>query len=143
MTNKLITQHPMESIFDLDPGSTEIVDYRVDEPHPIPINPEYDTKDDDIEAQIQNVHDVALVAFQQQMEFAQLGDPKFAARSMEVATQLLNTGLAALKERAAIKIHKDKLAKEKGRQLTPTNITNNTLVVGSRSEILKKLRENQ
>lgn len=135
---QLIVHHPMEDIFDIEAGSTEIASVEVDQPHAIPDTADYDDKDNDIESQIQHIHDVALVAFQQQMEFAQLGDPKYAARSMEVATQLLNTGLTALKERAAIKAHKDKLTnKAKPNQ---TNITNNTLVVGSRSEILRKLR---
>lgn len=135
---QITTQHPMEDIFEIESGSTEIASVLIDHPHDIPNAVDYDDKDNDIEAQIQHIHDVALVAFQQQMEFAQLGDPKYAARSMEVATQLLNTGLTALKERAAIKAHKDKLSnKIKPNQ---TNITNNTLVVGSRSEILRKLR---
>jgi hypothetical protein len=134
------TKHPIETIFDIEAGSTELIDYTVDDVHQIPASIEYDDKDDDIEAQIQNIHDVALIGYQQQMEFAQLGDPKFAARSMEVATQLLNTGLQALRERAALKVHKDKLAKDRAKGTPQTNITNNTLVVGSRSEILKKLK---
>lgn len=134
------THHPLEDIFDLESGSTELSRIDTNQPVDIPVAVDYDEKDEDIEGQIQNIHNVALIAFQQQMEFAQLGDPKFAARSMEVATQLLNTGLQALKERAALKVHKDKLAKDRAKASPQTNITNNTLVVGSRSEILRKLK---
>lgn len=132
--------HPIEALFDIESGSTELQQILPDELSTIPDVATYDEKDNDIESQIQNIHDAALIAFQQQMEFAQLGDPRFAAKSMEVANQLLTTGLVALKERAAIKMHKDKLLKDSNKSAKQTNITNNTLVVGGRSEILRKLK---
>ena len=138
VVEKRKVEHPLEDVFDITPGTTELpVVAKTDNTDDIKPTETYDEKDDEIEKKLQSIADAAIDAYDAQvMIVEELEDPKFAARNMEVANQLLTTALAAVKERAEIKKHKDKLVAttKKG----PSTLNQN-LIVGSRNEILKKL----
>jgi len=129
--------HPMEDVLDIEPGTTIIP--RV-EAVPTVLTPaqEYDGKDNEIEGQFQEVYDAAMTAFEVSSETVAQVEPKYRARNEEVAVQYLNTALAAAREKAQLKQHKDKVTVAKGKISGPSTVNNN-LIVADRNEILKKL----
>ncbi len=137
VVEKRKVEHPLEDVFDITPGTTALPVVKTDSTDEIKPTETYDEKDDEIEKKLQNIADAAIDAYDAQvMIVEELEDPKFAARNMEVANQLLSTALAAVKERAEIKKHKDKLVATTKK--APSTVNQN-LIVGSRNEILKKL----
>ena len=141
MTRTIVTfepsNHVLEEEFDIDPGTTIIP--RV-EAVPTVLTPaqEYDNKDNEIEGQFQEVYDAAMTAFETTSETVTQIEPKYRARNEEVAVQYLNTALAAAREKAGLKQHKDKVTVAKGKISGPSTVNNN-LIVADRNEILKKL----
>lgn len=112
VTRETITkqvEHPLEDIFELPSGSTELV---VTQRHTevVPCE-QFDTKDAEIEEQFQEVYDVAMSTFENTVDLIERSetDPKYVARQMEVAAQFLNTALAAAKEKASLKQGKDRI----------------------------------
>lgn len=111
MSKKIIefsefTDHPLEKFFDIEPNTTEVV--RIEQKSELVEHEDYDEKDKEIEKDLQDIHDQAMSGFRNLQETAEDIDPKYAARSHEVANQLLNTALNALKEKAELKKSKDK-----------------------------------
>lgn len=128
--------HPLEDVFDIEPGTTtEIVEYN-DGVGEIVAHVEYDPKDTEIEVKLQQIADAAMDGFDAQVEVAQDGEIRHAARNMEVANALLGTALGAVKELADIKKHKDKIVA--ATKKAPTTVNQN-LIVATRNEILRKL----
>ncbi len=127
--------HPLEKIFDIESGTTLMP--RTEKSTDLVLANEYDDKDNEIEEQFQEVYDQALSAFEDQVAEAELVEGKYKARNMEVGAQLLNTALAAAKEKSNMKQHKDKNAIAKGKLGVST--TNNTLIVADRNILLKEL----
>ena len=128
-------EHPLEEVFDIEPGTTVIP--KTEKTTELVSTEEYDNKDKEIEEQFQEIYDAALSAFEDQVAEAEVVEGKYKARNMEVATQLLNTALAAAKEKASLKQHKDKTAISKGKLGAKT--VNNNLIVADRNDILKSL----
>jgi len=139
-TIKEFIEHPMEEIFDLPPGTTMTVREEKTTIAEIPVDPSYDAKDSEIEVKTQQIFDAAMTAFNDQSKTAALCDPKYSARSMEVAAQFLNTALSAIKQRADVKTTKDK-ANSVSTMLGPGSKTTNVFI--SQSELLKSMREAQ
>lgn len=125
----------MESVFDIEENSTP-VEYRERTTELVEAN-EYDTKDNEIEEQIQEVYDSAMSAFETQMDEAELVEGKYKARNGEVAVQFLNAALTAIKEKSGLKQHKDKVAVTKGK-LGPAKVENN-IIVADRNDILRNI----
>ncbi len=128
-------EHPLEEIFDLEPGTTimprtEVVTDLVEAE-------EYDDKDNEIEEQFQSVYDHAISAFEDLSAESEVVEGKYKARVGEVANQALSTALNAAKEKANLKKHKDKIEVSKGKLGTKT--INNNLIVADRNELLKEL----
>lgn len=130
---EVIVDHPLEEIFDIESGTTIMP--RTEKTTELVASEEYDDKDNEIEGQFQEIYDAALSAFEDQVAEAEVIEGKYKARNMEVGVQLLNTALAAAKEKSGLKQHKDKTAVAKGKIGKDT--TNNTLIVADRNEILK------
>lgn len=130
-------EHVLEATFDIEPGTTIVP---VVETIPTVLTPaeEYDNKDVEIEQQFQEVYDAAMTAFEVTSETVSQIEPKYRARNEEVAVQYLNTALAAAREKAGLKGHKDKMAVTKVKASGPQTVNNN-LIVADRNEILKKL----
>lgn len=134
------TVHPMEELFNLPVGSTQVTSV-VHESAPLVDHVEYDSKDNELEQQFQAIYDAALGAFADQAGLVDKIDPKFAARSMEVANAFLNTALAATKERASLKHHKDALVVK---QATAKSVTNNTTnIIADRNDLLRMFKQTQ
>lgn len=129
-------EHPLEEVFDIEAGTTLIP--RTEKTTDMVQATEYDEKDNEIEDQFQEIYDKAIAAFDDQVIEAEVVEGKYKARNMEVAVQLLNSALAAAKEKSGMKQHKDKTALAKGK-LTGSGTTNyNTqVVVADRNDILK------
>jgi len=158
MSNKA---NPLESVFDIDPGSTPLfVDPPLSDPNERattlpdpttgevvkrksdPSTPEIDREerleDLHIDQQLETIHSSALVAFEKSARMAEEVDPKFAARNAEVAAQYLNIALSAVNSRvdAKFKRQKVRLAKETSGQ--PSTVNNN-VIVADRNELLKQI----
>lgn len=125
-----MSSHPLEQVFDLEVHSTNI-------PIPQPVSTEafpattsirYDEKDDSIELELTNVHAEAMAIASEMKTQMAFADPRGLARMGEVSIQALNTALDAVKQKADIKKHKDKLSTSNGVD-SISNITNNTLIV--------------
>lgn len=131
-----IIEHPLEEIFDIESGTTLMP--RTEKTTELTVAEEYDDKDNEIEEQFQEVYDHALSAFEDQVAEAEVIEGKYKARNMEVGVQLLNTALAAAKEKSSLKQHKDKTAVAKGK-LTGKTVNHNNLIVADRNDLLKTL----
>lgn len=128
-----IIEHPAEDAFDIEPGTTVVPFSQVTTD--LTVAEEYDPKDIEIEEQFQTIYDVALTAFESSKDTSEIVDPKFSARNAEVAAVYLNTALAAAKEKALLKQHKDKIE-----QKSSAKTVNNTLIVqADRNELLKQM----
>lgn len=131
--------HPLEQVFDLEQNSTvksTIAPTPVETLHAV-VTAQYDEKDNSIEAELSTVQAEALAVaaeMKSQMSFA---DPRGLPRMGEVAIQALNTALDAIKQKADIKKHKDKLAASSGID-SISNVTNNTLII-DRSAMLDRI----
>lgn len=131
--------NPLEEVFDLHQHSTvvPIAPPASTEAFPAVTTGRYDEKDQAIELELTNVHAEAMAIaaeMKSQMSFA---DPRALPRMGEVSIQALNTALDAVRQKADIKKHKDKLLTGAGADLTQ-NVTNNTLII-DRSALLDRI----
>jgi len=133
---EVIVDHPLEDIFDIEPGTTLIP--RTEKSTELVVAEEYDDKDKEIEDQFQQIYDAALAAFEDQLAESEVIEGKYKARNMEVGVQLLNTALTAAKEKSNMKQHKDKTAVDKGK-LKGKTVNHNNLIIADRNDILKTL----
>lgn len=95
---------------------------------------EYDSKDNDVEKNYKEVHDIAISMHDRIVDELEDIEPKYSARMYEVAAGYLNIALTAAEKRGKMKEHKDKLgvsAKKKS--------TNNNVVVINTNDLIKKL----
>lgn len=128
--NPFPTQHPMEQVFDLEPGSTPTIGISgtVVAPSEATTTVRYDDKDAAIETELTTIHNEAMELVTSMKQTMAYGEPKGMARLGEVSIQALNTALDAIKQKADIKKHKDKMAQTGGVE-TVNNTINNTMIV--------------
>lgn len=136
--------HPLESVFGMEEGTVDIEqDYAMAE---VPANalaptePPVDHKDEDdilVEKRLDEVYDVAMQTFQNQNAYLEIIEPRYAARTAEVAANYLNIALAAANSRAKVKTDR-KRANQSFVPYTGGKTTNN-LVIANREEILKMI----
>lgn len=96
------------------------------------------------DARIDTIYDTAMSAFITQTQMAQTIDPKFSARSAEVAAQYLNIALNAVQVKTHNKRERFKLKMKNSSGGAPTvngDITNNNIVVADRNDLLKMLQK--
>lgn len=141
ITKEKLIEHPMEDVLDISPGTT-VVEYQEFEPDPIPPAPNYDDKDQDIENKLELVYNAAIGEVSVLNDQIELVEGKFKARLGEVSATMLTVALGALRERSALKMHKDKLAVDQVNAKAPGTVNNN-LIVASRNEILQMLADKQ
>jgi len=100
-------------------------------------------EDQKISTDIEEVRKLALRTFRQQVDQIQDVDPRYAARTAEVAAQYLKIALDATKERVEAKYKKGKmkLATQamQGAAQAQANIINGTTVVANRNDVLRQL----
>ncbi len=137
-----MTTSPLESIFDIEPGTTvssiksnhDIIDPDAN----IVEVPIQNAEDEAIASEISTIYGYAIDAFEEQTQLVSEVDPRFAARNAEVAAQYLTIALNAVNTRAKIRQDKLKLTTEGSK---PTTVNNNVFV--DRNEILKLLEAQQ
>lgn len=117
-----IVDHPLEDFFGIEPNTTEIVKY--EQKTELVKAEEYDDKDNEVEENFQEIYDKALSGYENLQESIEDIDPRYAARSHEVANQLLTTALHAAEKKAKLKEHKDKIALIKNKT-GPKTVNNN------------------
>lgn len=132
-------EHPMEEVLDLPSGST-LVEYTAVEPTPLTQHPTYDLKDTEIENQLETIYTTAMGTASTINDTMEQVEGKYKARVGEVTATMLNVALAAVREKAQLKMHKDKLATTTKAAGTPGTVNNN-LVVADRNEIIKMLSD--
>ena len=153
--------HPLESVFGIEPNTTFIeerssqivndrsstlVDFTTGDVIPRKVDDITDTdleiedrlEDLHIDGQLENLHEVAMNAFQQQSRLAQEVDPKFSARNAEVAAQYLNIALNTVNTRIDSKFKRNKIKIAK-KEATVTKNVNNNIIVADRNSILKMM----
>jgi hypothetical protein len=133
------TSHPLEQVFDLEANSTQrsLVTPTPVETLPAIVTAQYDQKDSSIDTELAAVHAEAMAVANEMKSQMAFADPRGLPRMGEVAIQALNTALDAIKQKADIKKHKDKLAASGGID-SVNNVTNNTLII-DRSALLDKI----
>lgn len=107
MTKKLT--NPLDELFQTEQPAGEIAEYKqVTEGELAAMQdpagaPEKDAEDVEIDGKIDTVYANAIETFQQQMQYAEIVEPRYAARNAEVAANYLNIALAAAGMRAKVK----------------------------------------
>lgn len=131
--------HPLESVLDIESGST-MIEYA--EPamtsEPVIIEGVYDEKDKEIEEQFQEVYEAAMTQFEVQTSVCDEVEGKYAARNAEVAVQFLTAALSAVQAKSGVKSNKDKLV-VKTLTSDPSKSGNN--IVLDRNELMKMLEK--
>ena len=127
-------EHPLEGLFGIESGTTVVETHQLQSDDNVSIEL-YDEKDVEIENQFQEVYDTAMTSFADQAGLLLTSDPKYSARNMEVANSYLNTALAAAKEKAALKLGKEKIRKDSA----PKTVNNNLIM--DRNELLRMLKD--
>lgn len=130
-----LMEHPLEEAFDIEPGTT--LTTKTERSTELAITEQYDEKDEEIEGQFQEIYDAAMAGFEDQCAEAEVVEGKYKARNMEVATQLLNAALHAVKEKSNQKKEKDK--NDLVRNKTTKSVTNNNVFMGSHQELLDQI----
>jgi hypothetical protein len=159
MSEEKTFHSPLEDVFGIEPNTTPIyktvkrtegnedsesTEVSVDvqpsevqvasEPEVLSNLPDDDLIEEDILAKVDEVYQKAIEVFDDQAEMIGIVDPKFAARTAEVANGYLNTALAA------VKLKTDQLSNRKKNKVTnQTSVTNNNLIVADRNELLKAM----
>lgn len=145
MVKENLKKHPLEDIFNIEPGSTYDI-ARIDDDNEMIAVPEQavaptyqdDAEDKDINEKIESIFEAAMDAYENQTALTEIVEPRYAARNAEVAAQYLNTALNATALKA-----RTKNDKRRSSQFVPfnnTNISGSNVVVASRNEILEMLR---
>lgn len=130
--------HPLESVFDMEEGSTIDIenDYALVEGESnLPAEVEKDEEDIEVDRKIDAVYDAAMEAFETQTAYTEIIEPRYAARNAEVAANYLTIALNAAGARARVKSDR----KKSGQFIPHGNKTTNNLIVADRNEILRML----
>lgn len=137
--NPMIT-NPLDELFNTAPQEThEVSKYEqvtegelaelAEKPAPV----EKDEEDKEIDAKFDTIYDVALETFQQQTEYTQIIEPRYAARNAEVAAAYLTIALNAAATRAKVKGDRARQA-----VFVPyANKSSSNTVICSREEIMR------
>lgn len=137
--------NPLDELFNTAPDeqvqSNEIEEYEqitegeLAEMAEPPRQEEKDEEDKEIDAKIDAVYDAALETFQQQTEYTQIIEPRYAARNAEVAATYLTIALNAVATKAKVKGDR----KRNSAFVPYANKTQNNVVVASREEIMRMI----
>lgn len=133
--------NPLDELFNTPPQNEvdeyeQITEGELAEMQAPPEQEEKDEEDHEIDAKIDAVYDAALETFQQQTEYTQIIEPRYAARNAEVAATYLSIALNAAATRAKVKGERKRQA-----AFVPfaNGKTQNNVVVASREEIMRMI----
>jgi hypothetical protein len=137
-------KHPLDSVFgiseDLSEDDINSSYEMIDSTNNANSVPQEDAKDADdilVEKRIDEVYSAAISAFQQQVSYTEIIEPRYAARNAEVAANYLNIALAAANSRAKVKVDR-----KRTNQFIPhgnSSKTTNNILIANREEILKMI----
>lgn len=139
VTKEKTVSHPLEDVLDIEPCTT-IVEYQEFLPAEIVAAPEYDDKDVEIEEKLEEIYTLALGNVNVLADEIEVVEGKYKARMGEVTATMLNVALGAVKQKADLKAHKDKLSIDRSNVGKPHTVNNN-LVVSDRNSILRALAD--
>lgn len=128
-------EHPLEDVLDIDSGTT-VVEYKEALPAEVIPMPNYDQKDDEIEGKLEEIYTVAMEQVQVISDETERVEGKYKARMGEVTATMLTVALGAVREKSALKMHKDKIS---GAAISGPSTVNNNLILADRNEILRAL----
>lgn len=137
VTKEKVISHPLEDALGIEPCST-IVEYREFIPAVIVELPNYDEKDNEIETRLEEIYTLAIGNVSVIADEMDRVEGKYKARIGEVTATMLNVALGAVKQKADLKAHKDKMAIETKSAGTPHTLNQN-LVIANRNDILRAL----
>ena len=132
--------NPLDELFQTAPTVVDEEDYQqVTEGElaemAVPPPAEKDEEDIEIDNKIDTIYDAALDAFNNQMAYTEIIEPRYAARNAEVAQGFLNTALNAAATRARTRSDRKRNA-----AFVPfAGKTQNNVVVASREEIMRMI----
>lgn len=132
-----LVEHPLEGVFDIEPGTTP-VEYNEVIPADVIESVGYDDKDTEIEEKLEEIYAVAMGNVEAIADEMDRVEGKYKARVGEVTATMLNVALSAVREKRQMKEHKDKLGVTAKNAGTP-NTLNQNLIVADRNEILRTL----
>lgn len=140
VTTEQYVEHPLETLLDIEAGTT-LVEYKEVLPVEMVQMPNYDAKDNEIEGQLEEIYSTAMsqaVTISDEMDRV---EGRHKARIGEVSATMLNVALSAVREKATLKQHKDKLTPAAGGTTVGAGgtITNNNLIVADRNEIMRMM----
>jgi len=131
--------NPLDTLFETAQGMTDVATYdAVTEGALAELvaptqSPEIDEEDTEINRKIDEVYTTAFDTFNQQMQYAEIVEPRYAARNAEVAASYLNIALSAAATRAKVKGDR----KRTSAFIPYANRNPNGTVVASREDIMK------
>jgi hypothetical protein len=134
ITKQKLADHPLESYFDV-PSNSTIVEYKEIIPDPVIDSPQYDDKDKEIENKIEEVYSLAIAQATIIGDEVERVEGKYKARIGEVSATMLTVALGAIREKSALKMHKDKVSPVGGKG--PHTVNNNLNIVADRNELLR------
>lgn len=134
--------NPLDKLFDIERQDDDqiqeyeqITEGELAEMAEPPAQEEQDEDDKVIDERIDAIYDAALETFQQQTEYTQIIEPRYAARNAEVAASYLTIALNAVATRAKVKGDR----KRNSAFVPYANKTQNNVVVASREEIMRMI----
>lgn len=113
MSKKLT--NPLDELFQTEQPVTDVAEYQqvtegeLAEMQGQDVAPAKDQEDIEIDRKIDEVYTNAIETFQQQMQYAEIVEPRYAARNAEVAANYLNIALSAANSRARVKVDRKKV----------------------------------
>ena len=137
VTKEKVISHPLEDALGIEPCST-VVEYQEFIPAEIVEMPNYDEKDKEIEGKLEEIYTLAIGNVSAISDEMDRVEGKYKARIGEVTATMLNVALGAVKQKADLKAHKDKMTVDSKSAGTPHTLNQN-LVVADRNEILRAL----
>lgn len=137
VTKEKVISHPLEDALGIEPCST-IVEYQEFIPADVVEMPNYDEKDNEIEDKLEEIYTLAIGNVSAISDEMDRVEGKYKARIGEVTATMLNVALGAVKQKADLKAHKDKMSADSKSAGTPHTVNQN-LVVADRNEILRAL----
>jgi hypothetical protein len=138
--NPMIT-NPLDELFntapqeldDDEPEYKQVTEGELAEMAEVPQPEEKDEEDREIDSKIDAIYDAALETFQQQTEYTQIIEPRYAARNAEVAASYLSIALNAAATRAKVKGER----KRQAAFVPYKDKSQNNVVVANREEIMR------
>lgn len=140
VTSEQLIEHPLEEILDIEAGTT-LVEYKEVLPAETVKMANYDGKDNEIEGQLEEIYSVAMTQVTNISDEMDRVEGRHKARIGEVTATMLNVALSAVREKANMKMHKDKLSPATGSTTVNSGgtVTNNNLIVADRNEIMRMM----